>query len=109
YKEAFAKTEAYVKSSLPFRRAERLSELNKLDEQYRAGLLSPPRALSRLWGFIEDEFRITRENGLFQQTVTVNGEEHLAEVVRLGMVMLFYKTNDGQVGKAVAQNGTWTF
>jgi len=109
YNESFAKTKEYIEGSLPFRRSQRLSALNKLDEQYKAGLLSPPRALSRLWSFIEDEFRMTRENGLFQQTVTVNGEERLAEVVRLGMVMLFYKTDDGLVGKAVAQNGAWTF
>lgn len=109
YQESLAKTEAYVRSSLPFRRSERLDALRKIDEQHKAGMLSPPRALSRLWSFIEDEFRMTRESGLFQQTVVVDGQERLAEVARLGMVMLFYRTNDGDIGKAVEHDGAWTF
>lgn len=92
----------HVTKSLPFRPEERLKELDKLEEQLRTGLLSPPRALSRLWTFVEDEFRLTRENGLYQQTITVEGQEHLADVVRIGSVALFFKTNDGAVGYATA-------
>jgi hypothetical protein len=64
-------------------------------------LVSAPRALSRLWTFVEDEFRLTRENGLYQQTIEVDGQEHLADVVRIGSVALFFKTNQGAVGYAV--------
>lgn len=95
---------AVVASGLPFRTQERLAELDKLEDQLRTGLLTPPRALSRLWTFVEDEFRLTRESGLYQQTITVDGQEHLADVVRVGSVALFFKTSDGSVGYA-ARNG----
>jgi Protein of unknown function (DUF3450) len=99
----------HVAASLPFRTEERLKELDKLEEQLRTGLLSPPRALTRLWTFVEDEFRLTRENGLYQQTVSVDGREHLADVVRIGTVALFFKTNDGTVGHATYVDGRYQY
>lgn len=99
----------HVASGLPFRTQERLAELDKLEEQLRAGLLTPPRALSRLWTFVEDEFRLTRENGLYQQTISVDGQEHLADVVRIGSVALFFKTNDGTVGHALPSSGGYQY
>ena len=99
----------YVEQSLPFRRRERLGELDKIDEQRKSGVLSYPRALARLWGFVEDEFRMTRENAMFQQTIELDGEEQLAEVVRLGMVMLFFQTSDGEVGYTQRTADGWAF
>lgn len=101
---------AYVAQSLPFRTKERLAELDKLSEQVKSGLLTPPRALNRLWGFMEDELRMTRESGLFSQPVIVEGKEQLADVVRLGMVMLYYRTPDEKFGSTVRDNnGAWQF
>lgn len=99
----------HVTQSLPFRSEERARELDKIEEQLKTGLLSPPRAISRLWAFVEDEFRLTRENGLYQQTVTVDGQEHLAEVVRIGSVALFFKTHDGIVGYATTGEGGYRY
>ncbi len=109
FKESIVKVRSYVEGTLPFRREERLSALDKLDEQYKAGLLTAGRGLARLWSFVEDEFRMTRENGLYKQTVSVDGEERLAEVVRLGMVMMFYKTEADDTGRAVKRDGKWSF
>jgi hypothetical protein len=109
YKDALRKVREYVKSTMPFRTKERLVALDKIDEQYKAGLITAPRALSRVWSFIEDEFRMTRENGLFKQTVVVDGRESLADVVRLGMVMMFYRTEDDEVGRALFKDGKWTY
>lgn len=100
---------AYVTQGLPFRTSDRLSELEKLESQYKSGLLSAPKAVSRLWAFIEDEFRLTRENGLYQQTITVNGEPQLADVVRVGMVMMYFKVGESTLGKAVKKDGEWSF
>ena len=52
---------------------------------------------------------MTHENGLFQQTVKVNGQETLADVVRLGMVALYFRMSDGQVGYAQKDGGTWSY
>ncbi len=98
-----------VSASMPFRKDERLAALDKIEEQHKSGLLSATRALSRVWGFVEDELRLTRENGLYKQTVTVDGAPRLAEVARLGMVMMFYRTDDDRVGHAVHENGDWSY
>jgi hypothetical protein len=100
---------AYVEKSLPFRVKERLSELDKIEDQAKSGLLPPQRALNRLWGFVEDELRMTRESGLFSQPVTVEGKEQLADVVRVGMVALYYKTPSDEFGMSAFENGSWTF
>jgi regulator of replication initiation timing len=109
YESAMVAMRTYVEQSLPFRRRERLSELDKVDEQRKSGVLSYPRALGRLWGFVEDEFRMTRENAMFQQTIELDGEEQLAEVVRVGMVMLFFQTSDGEVGYTQRTGDGWRF
>jgi hypothetical protein len=58
---------------------------------------------------MEDEFRATRENGLFQQTITLEGESVLAEVGRVGTMMLFFRLSDGRLGKVEQGPAGWTF
>lgn len=99
----------YVGASMPFRRVERLGELDKLEEQQRSGVLTYGKALVRLWSFVEDELRMSRESGSFQQTISVAGEEKLAQVVRIGMVMLYFQTSDGKTGYSTQQNAAWSF
>lgn len=107
--KALAEIRGHIETSLPFRKGERLAELEKVEEQYKSGLLTPDRALARLWAFMEDEFRLTSESGVFRQTVTVDGKDHLADVVRLGMVALYYKAGDGQYGFVTQENGNWQY
>lgn len=103
------KARAYIKSSLPFRIEERLSEIDKVEEQLKAGLLSPQKAVARMWAALEDEFRMARDSGVFRQTIQVEGKEQLADVVRIGMVLLYYRTSDEQYGHAVKKDGKWGF
>lgn len=109
FKDSLQDTRAYVRGSLPFRTSERLAELEKLEEQHQQGLLSASKALSRLWTFLEDEFRLTRESGLYKQAVRVDGQEHLAEVTRIGMVLLYFRVDDRFVGHAVRSGDGWKF
>lgn len=106
---AVAGLRAHVRASLPFRRADRLAELDKLDEQRKTGVMSYERALLRLWSFVEDELRMTRESGLFRQTVELDRKEMLTDVVRIGMVMLFFETSDGRVGRTEKTADGWRF
>lgn len=99
----------YVEASMPFRREDRLEAIAKIEEQQKQGVLSHQRALSRLWSFVEDEFRMTRENAMYRQAISVDGEEQLADVVRIGMVMLFFKTADEQVGYVVKRDGNYSY
>lgn len=110
FSEALGNARTYVQGTLPFRTKERLVALDKIEEQYKAGLLTPARALSRVWSFVEDEFRMTRESGLYQQTLAVDGQEILADVIRVGMVMMYFKSADDNVyGKATKRDGKWSF
>lgn len=103
------KVREHIGGTLPFRKDARMAEVEKIESQLDAALLTPERAISRLWAFVEDELRMTSESGLYQQTIRVHGEEQLADVLRVGMVMLFFKTGDGQVGYASNTHDGWTF
>jgi hypothetical protein len=99
----------HIASGIPFKQAERLAELDELRRQLEAGTLAPPRAANRLWAFFEDEFRITRENGIYSQTIELDGKDVLADVAKVGSMMLFFKLSDGRVGAARNSGDTWRF
>ena len=110
--EAIAEVRTGVETGPPFKRSERSKELDKLDSQMNEGLLSPQKVTSRLWQFVEDELRLSRENGLYSQVIEVEGNEVLADVARIGMVALYFKTDDGRVGVARRSEngeGAWSW
>jgi hypothetical protein len=100
---------AQVAAGLPFKREERLAELEAFRTQVGNGSLPPARAVNRLWAFFEDEFRLTRENSLQSQTIELDGERLLADVAKLGSMVLYFRTQDGRVGQAVSSDGGWRF
>lgn len=106
---SIAAIRASVEGGLPFRIGERLAELDTLRSQLESGLLAPEAATARLWAFAEDELRLTRENGLERQTVPLETGEVLADVARLGMVALYFRTDGGVVGAAVRSGEGWTW
>ncbi|MCO4748279.1 MAG: DUF3450 family protein [Proteobacteria bacterium] len=98
-----------VRSGLPYRATERLAALDKLDAQVADGSLRPQRAAALTWQFLEDELRLSRESAQDRQVVTVGGESQLVEVARVGMLALYFRTDEGRVGRAVKRNGDWAF
>jgi hypothetical protein len=58
---------------------------------------------------VDSEFRLATESGIYQQTVTVGGESKLADVARLGTVLLYFRTFDGQSGYAVPAGDGWEY
>ncbi|MCU0753623.1 MAG: DUF3450 domain-containing protein [Xanthomonadales bacterium] len=100
---------AQVQAGLPFRTDERLAALTELRTQIESKALPPSRAANRLWAFIEDEYRLSRENSLQKQTITLNGQPMLADVARIGSMMLFFRLDDGTVGSAVPGATGWSF
>lgn len=99
----------HIKSSLPFRSEERVAEVEKIQEQLKSGLFSPEQATARLWALVEDEHRLTRENGLYRQTVEIDGSEQLVDVARVGMAMLYFRADEGKVGYAQRSGSGWTY
>ncbi len=108
-KRLIGSLERYIGQALPFRKHERLKELQGLSDSLSAGVSVPQKVLARLWTFIEDEFRLTRENGLYRQVIVLEGEEILADVARIGMVMMFFRTEEGRVGHVGRTSEGWVY
>ncbi|MFM2247489.1 MAG: hypothetical protein RL071_3563 [Pseudomonadota bacterium] len=100
---------AHVDEGLPFRATERAAALTELRAQLDDGRKTPEQVAARLWAFVEDERRLGRTTGLDRQVITVDGQELLADIARLGMVALYWRAPDGRVGLAARGGAGWTF
>lgn len=107
--DAIQGLESTVNNSLPFKTDERLQALAELKQQIKANTLDGKKAANRLWAFIEDEIRLSRENGIYSQTISLNGAKRLVDVAKLGSVLMYFKTDDQHVGKAVKKGDNWQF
>lgn len=107
--DAIRKVRTPISTGLPFRVSERVAELDKLQKDLEEDVVLPSVAVSRLWTFVEDEFRLTRENGLYQQLIQIAGEEVLADVARVGMLMLYFRTPDERYGAVTKDGGAWKY
>lgn len=96
-----------IEAGLPFRRAERLAALAELETALTTGSTPPDKVASRLWQQVEDELSLARENAVDRQVIVLDGQEHLSDVARLGMVALYFRTPTGEVGWA-ERDGRWT-
>ncbi len=106
-KEALARQRARVRAGLPFKVKQRLGVLDEIEGNLDAGAITSAQAAARLWAFIEDEARLARESGLYREPVTVAGGEVLADVARLGLVALYYRTPEGELGHLVRDGDAW--
>lgn len=93
----------YVEAGVPFQLAKRMKGIEDIEAKLKSKLLTPESAISRLWSVVEDEMRLTRENALHRQTISLNGEERLATVAKVGMVLMYFHTVDNRVG-TIAKN-----
>jgi hypothetical protein len=98
-----------VSAGLPYRTAEREAELASLTERLDDKLLTPAVVLARLWERVEDELRLARQSGLDRQVIAVDGVEALADVIHVGMVMLYFRLADGRAGRAVRDGLGWRY
>ncbi len=98
---------AHIDRALPFRREQRRAAVDQIEEKVAEGLLTPRAALSRLWALVEDELRMTRDTGLYRETLPIDGEPMMVDVVRFGAVGLYLRTGDGRVGTVAKVAGEW--
>jgi len=107
--EAVANLKARISNELPFKTAERLEDVERIETQMNDGLLTPQKALAQVWNSYADEVRMSRENGLFKQTIQLDGKDRLAEVARLGTVMMYFMTPDDRVGYVAKDGNGWFY
>jgi hypothetical protein len=91
----------YMQKGLPFKVPDRVAEVETLETMLVEQSLDTGRLLARVWNLLESEFRMTSESGLYKQSIFINGEEQLAEVARLGMTFMYFKTLDEKFGYVV--------
>ncbi|MFT7861227.1 MAG: DUF3450 family protein [Sulfurimonas sp.] len=107
--EAIDNLTAMMKSSIPFKTNDRVESVEKIKQQLEASLITPQKALSQVYNAYNDEIRMTKENGIFKQTISLGGEEKLAEIARIGTAMMFFKTPDDTVGYVAKNGNTWSY
>ena len=98
-----------IAGGFPFKTLERLAELDELGTQLSNGVITAQRGINRLWAFVEDEIRISRENAIYSQSVMIDGRNVLVDVAKLGSVMMFFRTRDMDYGRAVYSPKGWRF
>lgn len=98
-----------IRTGMPFKPKERLASLEEIETQVKSGSITPQRAVNRLWGFFEDELRLTRENGIYSQVINLGGDEILVDVARLGMALMYFRTKNEGYGLAVETGSGWKF
>ena len=98
-----------VRSGYPFKVQERLAALDEIADQLENGVINAQRGINRLWAFVEDEIRITRENAIYTQSINLNGENILVDIAKLGSSMMYFRTRDRAYGRAVSTDSGWKF
>lgn len=98
-----------VAAGFPFKVGERLEELEEIEAGLISGVITAQRSINRLWAFIEDEFRISRENAIYSQSVLLDGKNVLVDIAKLGNAMMFFRTRDLEYGRAVYNDTGWHF
>lgn len=101
--------EKVIKEGIPFKVTERVADIKKIREQLNSEVITPEKALALVWTSYDDAIRLTKENGLFKQKITVNGKEKLCQIVKIGSVMMFFATPDENVGYVVKKEGGFEY
>jgi len=98
-----------VRTGFPFKVSERLAEIDEIETQLETGVITAQRGFNRLWAFIEDELRISRENAIYTQSINLDGENMLVDIAKLGNSMMYFRTRDLNYGKAIQSGSGWRF
>ncbi len=90
-----------INDSLPFKKQARLKEVDVIVADLEGDKVDAATAITRLWRLIEDELKLVSEVGLHRQPILLNGEKMLADVVRIGMSVLYFRVDEKRLGRAI--------
>jgi len=96
--DALLTLSSQIKAGIPFKVEDRLAALTKIKMDLKNGDITQEKALALTWASYDDALRLTKEIGLFKQEITIDNEEKLAKIAKIGSVMMFFSTLDDQVG-----------
>jgi len=108
-KDAAATLQTSIKEGIPFKVEERVSSVKKIMTQLEENEITQERALAMLWASYDDNIRLTKEIGLFKQQIDLRGKKILAQVAKIGSVMMYFSAPDGSVGHVVKDQNTYAY
>ncbi|MGZ0020338.1 DUF3450 domain-containing protein [Nitrosomonas sp. wSCUT-2] len=107
---ALAEYKRHIQGGFPFKVDDWIKAINDLENNLVNQQIDPSKAINQTWSLIEDEVRLSKENGIYQQTILLNGEKVLVDIAKIGTVFMFFQTKDNQGGMAKrSQDGGWIF
>lgn len=98
-----------VSAGIPFHIDERLAELEDLKASLENGDMTPVEGATNLWNFLASELALSRESGIYRQAITLDGHSMLADIARLGLVFLYFRTYDDRYGYARFDEGEYVY
>lgn len=99
----------HIQNGFPFKMEDRIKAIDDLENNIANQQVDPNKAVNQAWSLIEDEIRLSKENGVYQQTISLSGEKVLADIAKLGTVFLFFQTRDNQNGMARQTADGWKY
>jgi len=106
-KESIKTLRESVSASLPFKLKQRLAALDEIESRLDNAIITPNKAANQLWAFVEDELMLGKSSGLYNDTLTIDGQEKLVKVLRIGKIAMFYKTSDDHFGLIQRRGDSW--
>ncbi len=107
--EALAMLEKNIQTQIPFKMDDRIADVQRIQKQVENDEITAQKGLALAWNSYGDAIRMSKENGIFKQTITLNGQDRLAEVARVGTMMMFFKTPNDEMGYVVKEQDGWSY
>lgn len=107
--QALEELEKSIKRGIPFKVEDRLADIKNIKNQLNENLLTPQKALSLAWNSYADTIRMSKENGLFKQTIKLDGKDTLVQIARVGSLAIYFKTPDDRVGYVSKDKNGWFY
>lgn len=107
--EALARLQARIQTQIPFKTSDRIDDVSRITEQLKKDEITAQKALALTWNSYGDAIRMSKENGIFKQTIELNGQDRLADVARIGTMMMFFMTPNNEVGYVVKDQQGWQY
>lgn len=126
--EHLEKLQQWVQGALPVKVKVRAQALEQLKQELQSKKISYLQGAHRVWSFYQDELRFARETQVSWENIeiannhstelpsraktistpTLGRKVQRASVAKVGSVVAFFKTENGDVGRAFYRKGTMT-
>lgn len=97
-----------LNATIPYKFKERTDHIKNIKNDFLEEKVSSDKLLQTLWTHVEDEIQLAKDISVDKDILNIDGQSTLVEVAKVGMLMLFYKTSNGNIGYMEYSNGVWS-